>query len=376
MSGPDSFDAQDSGDKQADAGSPVQDAVPFDVYKGGDNTVGEDDLPPVLERYDDPQGYLPDPDLQAAVNVSLHIGKPLLVTGEPGTGKTQLAWSVASMLGQTRPLECHVKTTSIARDLLYEYDAIGHFRDSQRYAAQKDHEGKGPPEPEQYIHYQGLGLGILMACGDDAVASVLPEYYEDDETMSLRGASRPKRMVVLIDEIDKAPRDLPNDLLNEVDRMEFRVRETQQKDPFRGEQEHRPIVVITSNSEKALPAPFLRRCVYHHIKPHEFKELVNIVKNRLEELQLSDTLVTEAVRRVEQIKKTGNLKTPPSTDQLISWLTLLKRKGITSLTKDNAWSTDPAIEYTYSVLAKMENDLNAIKRITELPKELLQGSTA
>src|SRR5262249_41495666 len=192
-------------------------------------------------RLDAPELYIADKGLSDAVNVALILGQPLLVTGEPGTGKTQLAASIACELELPPPLLFVAKTTSTAKDLFYRYDALTHFHDS--------HFRQGQLAMESYIAYEALGLAILLSLPVADGDPLLPPH--------LRGKG-PTRSVVLIDEIDKAPRDLPNDVLNEIETLSFTVRETGRS--VTASSGYRPVVVITSNSEKNLPDAFLRRC--------------------------------------------------------------------------------------------------------------------
>ncbi|MEM9984374.1 MAG: MoxR family ATPase [Bacteroidota bacterium] len=262
--------------------------------------------------------------MRDAVNVAIALGQPLLLTGEPGTGKTRLAFSVAHELGLDQPHIFYTKTTSVARDLFYTYDSLSHFHDAQ-LKEKKDLDVKN------YIQYQALGQAIIE--------------------------SERRRSVVLIDEIDKAPRDLPNDVLNELEEMSFTVRETGEQ--FSANQAHRPILILTSNSEKNLPDAFLRRVVYYHISFPDRNTLESIVRKRL---QLSDgfreNMLSDAIRHFEEIRKNRGLRKPPATAELLAWIHILDREGI-----DLSSSIPEQIEkiaMSYSILAKNKDDLDKL----------------
>jgi MoxR-like ATPase len=284
---------------------------------------------------DDPAAYLADRRLEDAVNVAITLGQPLVITGEPGTGKTQLAHSIAYQLFGDRPLIFNTKTTSTARDLFYQYDALRHFRDAQlRDGKQLD--------AEDYITYEALGKAILRAMPRDKVAPALAERLKLGE---------PRPSVVLIDEVDKAPRDLPNDILNEIESMSFEVKETDGR--FAASPELLPIVVFTSNSEKLLPDPFLRRCVFYHLTFPDTQQLLRIVTARLG----AEDWMKNAVERFEQIRG-KSLKKPPATAELLAWLRVLTRLREEGGGQDPL--TLPGYASTLSALAKNKDDLELL----------------
>ena len=216
---------------------------------------------PKLSVAEEGERYIPHEGLQAAVNVALLLGKPLLVTGEPGTGKTRLAESIKWQLGLKHLFKFAAKSTSTGRDLLYNYDAIGRF-----YAAEATRSNgsaaalqtRNPSRAINFITYAALGEAILRAHPQGVVQDFLPPAF--------KCADQGERSVVLIDEIDKASRDFPNDLLNEIDVLQFRVPEvSEEMTPEITNRSLRPIIVITSNQERNLPEPFLRRCIYFNI---------------------------------------------------------------------------------------------------------------
>jgi MoxR-like ATPase len=233
--------------------------------------------------------YLADPRLATAVNTALAVEQPLLVTGEPGTGKTMLAWSIATELGLGAVLEFHTRSDNQARDTLYTFDYLLRFYHAQTRDPRAEN-------LETYTRWNALG---------EAIRSPAPR-------------------VVLIDEIDKAPRDFPNDLLDELDRMEFHVPELN----LTCRAAHRPVVVITSNSERQLPDPFLRRCIFHRIDFPTGERLQEILRERLGHLKLADRLIETATARFSQVRQVPGLEKKPSTAELIAWVRVLHASGI------------------------------------------------
>ncbi len=305
----------------------------MDFYQYG--TDGQRDLPPFQpnEKLNDPSLYRPSEGLKDAVNVALSLGQPLLVTGEPGTGKTQLAHHVAWRFRLGAPIVFNAQTTSTATDLFYKYDALGHFQYNQNNPVPLS-----PDELEQrYIRYQGIGAAIVSG----------------------------QRQVVLIDEIDKAPRDLPNDVLAAIEDLFFEVPEIGKN--YRTGKENRPIIVMTSNSEKNLPDAFLRRLVYYHIEFPTAESLLQIVSEKVEGYTGED--LEKIVHHFNHIRKDKKLKLkkPPATAELIAWTLLLKRIGFSPALLDHeaGMSEDQQhkLAVSYSVLAKTREDLEALRRL-------------
>jgi MoxR-like ATPase len=272
---------------------------------------------------DNPADYRPDPGLVAAVNVALTLCRPLLLTGDPGTGKTQLAFSVAWQLAAKRLLNVtsptverfEAKSTSVARDLFYTFDTLRRFQAAY---------GGGPPvNNADYITFNALGIALVNA---------IPECCAQGPLTQAPPRGGPRRSVVLIDEIDKAPRDFPNDLLNEIDQMFFRVPELDNR--MIGGTEmlqdaYRPIIIISSNSEKNLPDPFLRRCIYYHIPFPERDALHTILLARLKSLS-PGALIDDALAFFYMLRKNNITRYRASPAELIQWLSFIMTHGATS----------------------------------------------
>jgi len=318
---------------------------PFQLYSGNGVAIGKRGVRlPLFERLaelDNPAFYIAEKGLRDAVNVALALGQPLLVTGEPGTGKTQLAYSLAYELDLAAPLTFQTKTTSTAKDLFYRYDALSHFHDAQFY--------KEAAVIENYIAYEALGLAILLSLDPAEAHPHLPER--------LRG-NGPVRSVVLIDEIDKAPRDLPNDVLNEIENMSFTVKETGQT--FSADQSYRPILVLTSNSEKNLPDAFLRRCIFYHIAFPDEERLKEIVQSRLRlHADFTPQMLDHAIHHFSEIREMA-LKKKPATAEFLAWTQILEKMqlDVANLKPGEA----EALAFSYSILAKSKEDKDILHR--------------
>ena len=264
--------------------------------------------------------YVATEDLKMAVNAAIALQRPLLIKGEPGTGKTLLAEQVAEALGKPL-LSWHIKSSTKAQQGLYEYDAVSRLRDSQLGA-------EGVEDVSNYIK-----KGKLW------------EAFAADE-----------QVVLLIDEIDKADIEFPNDLLQELDRMEFFVYET--GETVRAEQ--RPIVIITSNNEKELPDAFLRRCFFHYINFPDAKTMQSIVDVHFPEIKKE--LVTEALELFFDLRKVPGMKKKPSTSELIDWLKLLMADDIPQDILRNR-DTKTAVPPLYGALVKNEADVQLLERL-------------
>ena len=274
-------------------------------------------------RFSGTDSYVVTEDLMMAVNAAVVLGRPLLVKGEPGTGKTQLAEEVARAL--QRPLyRWHIKSTTKAQQGLYEYDAVSRLRDSQ------------------------LGDAKVHDIANYIVKGRLWEAFESDV-----------QPVLLVDEIDKADIEFPNDLLHELDRMEFYVYETRQWIKAR----HRPIIIITSNNEKELPDAFLRRCFFHYIRFPDTATMQRIVGVHYPKLKKE--LLAEALSAFFKVRETPGLKKKPSTSELLDWIKLLLAEDIPA---EALRSDDPkkSIPPLYGALLKNEQDVHLFEQLVFL----------
>ena len=266
------------------------------------------------------KSYISTEDLSLAVNASVNLEKPLLIKGEPGTGKTMLAREIASSL-KVPLIEWNIKSTTKAQQGLYEYDAVTRLRDSQL----------GDERVKDISNYIDRGK--------------LWEAFQSEE-----------RVVLLIDEIDKADIEFPNDLLQELDRMEFYVYET--KETIKAV--NRPIVVITSNNEKELPDAFLRRCFFHYISFPDRETMKKIIK--VHHPKIKEKLVKEALDIFFHVRKVPGIKKKPSTSELVDWLKLLMADDLPDEILKNR---DPskAIPPLYGALIKNEQDVQLLERL-------------
>jgi len=271
-------------------------------------------------KFQGTQDYVATPDLMLAVNAAITLQRPLLVKGEPGTGKTLLAEEVAKALNLPL-LQWHVKSTTKAQQGLYEYDAVSRLRDSQ------------------------LGDDKVRDIGNYIIKGTLWQAFASDTPVAL-----------LIDEIDKADIEFPNDLLRELDRMEFYVYET--REWVRAK--HRPLVFITSNNEKELPDAFLRRCFFHYIKFPEADTMKAIVDVHFPELKKE--LLAAALKTFYDVRKLPGLKKKPSTSELIDWLKLLLAEDI-PLQALQSQDEQVAIPPLVGALLKNEQDLTLFEKL-------------
>lgn len=277
-------------------------------------------------RFEGSQSYVATEDLKLAVNAAITLQRPLLIKGEPGTGKTMLAEEVAAGLG-LELLQWHIKSTTKAQQGLYEYDAVSRLRDSQ------------------------LGDERVKDIKNYIVKGVLWQAFDSD-----------KPVVLLIDEIDKADIEFPNDLLREIDRMEFYCYETRELIKAK----HRPIVIITSNNEKELPDAFLRRCFFHYIQFPDKITMESIVNVHFKNLKKE--LLDAAMNSFFGIRALPGLKKKPTTSELIDWLRLLLAEDIPAEALQAKDGKD-AIPPLHGALLKNEQDIELFERLVFMARQ-------
>lgn len=293
-----------------------------------------------------PEHFHPDEGVRDAVNVALLLGQPLLLTGEPGTGKTQLGHYIAWELGLGDALKYETKSTSTSGSLFYSYDALKRF---QHVQTNVPHDSALP-----YITYHALGKAILLTRDPAEVAPYLPAGF-------LHGGKT--RSLVIIDEIDKAPRDFPNDILNELDQLYFRIPELDNQ-PIRVDEALRPVVIITSNSEKDLPDAFLRRCIFYHIPFPTPEQMHGIVSSRLGIFTGdSDAFLTEALDLFYQLREKASMRKKPSTAELLEFISAMMSAAHDA---PNPLAVDPTVaSRSLSALTKTVEDQEKAARIVD-----------
>lgn len=296
-----------------------------------------------------PDQYIVDEGLQHAFEVAFALRQPLLLMGEPGTGKTRFAQKMAWELAKkdagfrNKPLVFNTKSSSSARDLFYTYDSLAHFQDANiRHDSREGVRGT-----HEYIKLEALGM---------AIAQTNPTQLDKYPSLTGNLDAGKRSSVVLIDEIDKAPRDFPNDILNEIDEQAFQIRELSldvKRSP------DTPIMVImTSNSEKNLPDAFLRRCVFYHIPFPDKQQLVNIAKSALGD-SIANDLLGNLIEKFQEVRKKATRKAP-GTAELLAWLRMIGVQQIESLDNDQNLIV---LQRNLSVLVKTKEDYDAVKDV-------------
>lgn len=327
-----------------------------------------------------PNKYIPHPGLIDAAEVAVELGLPLLLTGEPGTGKTECANWIAHKFGIKSVHKFVAKSTSVATDLFYVYDALSRFSSSQLGPFVKEERAKAA-DPKNFIDFSALGKAILYA---NEKKEILPFCSKSASTLEHPGV--PQRSIVLIDEIDKAPKDFPNDLLDEIANMQFRVKELGNiLSPSISDPRLRPIIVITSNSERQLPAPFLRRCAYFDI-PFPTRRDDTRATDREETYFVEDIIAARLGHNVA-ICKLGKdamaffyhlrdrIKPPlsrkPATAELLNWMVALMQNAPNR--KDGLSGNLAAANRAISLLLKNKADQMAGKKVLETWDDDKQG---
>lgn len=351
---------------------------------------------PLTERHKTAEAYFPAVGLAEAMDLAMLLGQPLLLTGDPGTGKTRAAyWLAYQLRNAVRVLRYDVKSTSSGTDLLYHFDEVARFRDSTRQLERP---------LVRYLRFSALGEAILRAAGGDAVLCTSEGEPLEGEALSrnsellvdafgeggrtISGAAKaalllpddkyfsrtePEHLIVLIDELDKAPRDTPNDLLGEIEDMRFEIRELGLQ--VKADPNFRPIVLVTSNAEKSLPDPFLRRCAYFDIPfPRRYDQrkdgkwpgrgtLEEIVEGRIDALAGGGRLVEEALDLFQRLRRDdAGVRKRPGTAELLAWLDLLvHRHGFGP--QDDLKTHYDIVDLTLGSAIKTSDDLEAARRI-------------
>ncbi len=360
-------------------------SIYFKGEPGNGKNSTKPDLPfPNRFKINDSTGYIAGPGLTDAVDVAIVLGQPLLLTGEPGTGKTLLAYAVGNEF-DLKIYKFETKSTSTARDLFYLYDTIGRFQAKQI-------DDKEWRNPVNYITYNALGKAILQTKKKEEIIKWLPqaskEEMEDEASECIHQTENGEkkeeevseqftrdyqhtidwqsRSIVLIDEVDKAPRDFPNDILNEIEGMYFKIPELGNKS-FKTDAKMRPIVIITSNSEKHLPDAFLRRCVFYNIdfpeKDDENKTMKRIIERRVGKHVVDcKEFLNDAISLFYELResRTG-LQKKPATAELLGWIIALKEMNKDQKNPINK-NNEKKILNSLSVLIKNKDDITQAQK--------------
>lgn len=375
---------------------PIADAGPW--CRHGHPDVAHADYvrdPPKYSGH--PAGYSADPGLVEAVNTALILAKPLLLTGRPGTGKTELAERIAWELGLGPVLRFEAQSLTEAQELFYRFDLVAQMADAQ--LAQRA--GAALREPEHFLTFGALGKAIIYACPQGYPDLVEWDRRSDTDLQAAAhpvvppGATTdsaqvtPRRSVVLIDEIDKAARDVPNDLLNGIDRMAFRIRELRNRLVAANDDDRlKPIVVITSNSERDLPDPFLRRCTYYNIPDPSADKLAEILRLRVPATRDGEGAAVEGAKPIQALApfyqallsffvahrddRGTHLAYRPGTSELIDWCSALSRFGADS--RADLQGNADLLRRTLGAVLKHQDDRTVLlKRLKDRGLDLAAG---
>jgi len=298
---------------------------------------------PFLADKSPTEHYVMDEHLEHAANTALALGQPLLLTGDPGTGKTQFAHHLAWQLGLGDPLEFHTKSSSAASDLFYSHDTVRRF-----HAA---HMGQENVAEHDFVKFNALGEAILLSLCEADRVGMYGIHLAD-------APAEPMRSVVLIDEIDKAPRDFPNDLLHEIPNMAFRIPELNLH--VKGDPQYRPVVIITSNRERPVPDAFLRRCIFHNIESPTKERMAQILCARFGYVGKGTPPFIDSVAELLITLRTKLLR-PPSTAETVAWVHLLIGSGV-NMAATIQQQGDKALKFL-SVLAKTREDVATMRTL-------------
>lgn len=328
---------------------------------------------PFMPNYGDPAKYEPAPGLREAIDAAMLLGVPLLVTGEPGTGKSSAARWLARELGDARLLRHNVKSTTSGRELLYTFDEVARFRDAN---------ARSLKPLIDYLQFSALGEAIVRASGgtgaltlakegqqsvDDAFgpierAPIAADLLPRDEAFA---KARSEHCIVLIDELDKAPRDTPNDLLYEIEQMAFAIPELG-VELAAGSERLRPIVLITSNSERALPEPFLRRCAYFDIPRPDEATVAAIVAKSIDGLDQASPLFQSLWGFYADLRETSAVRKKPGIAEFLAWSDcLISQAGVTPDDTLKVADSD-AVDRTLGCLVKTRDDLMAARELLKV----------